>query len=349
MKRIITCSDGTWNKPGVIENGKLVQTNVQKMFEAICKKVTPEHGETIYQIKYYDEGVGSAGTAWSKLIDGATGKGIDDNIKDAYKFIVWNYEPGDELFLFGFSRGAYTARSVAGLIRNCGILKNNDLTLIDKAYQIYRNRGDATLDPKGATATTFRNENSHPLERIKFVGVWDTVGALGIPVRSFQWLDKKEYQFHDTTLSSLVANAYHALALDEKRRNFEPALWNADEKAKPINPDQVMEQVWFAGAHSNVGGGYPECGLSDIALSWLIDKSKICGLGFDEAYLEKHIHPDHADILHNPKTGIFSLLPDFHRPVRASKFTNEAIHQSVYQRISANPTYRPRNLDIPAG
>jgi uncharacterized protein (DUF2235 family) len=344
MKRIITCSDGTWNKPGELFDGKYLQTNVQKMFEAICKKVTPEKGEEIYQIKFYDEGVGSEGSFWSRLIGGATGKGIDDNIKDIYKFIVWNYEPGDELFLFGFSRGAYTARSLAGLIRNCGILKDNDLTLIDQAYQIYRNRGNSSLDPNGERATAFRKKNSHPLQRIKFVGVWDTVGALGIPVHFFQWLDKQKYEFHDTTLSSLIENAFQALAVDEKRKNFAPALWTLSENVKERTVDQIMEQVWFPGVHSNVGGGYPQSGLSDLALDWLLEKSKQCGLGFDEDYLTRNIHPDSTDTLYDSKTGIFRLLPDFQRKVKVSPFSNESIHPSVDERMQKVNTYKPKNI-----
>src|SRR6201999_1776124 len=130
----ITCSDGTWNRPGAKYDGKYVATNVQSIFEAIGKSTTGENGREINQVKYYDEGIGAAGSWWSRMIDGATRKGIDENIKLIYEFLALNYEPGDELYLFGFSRGAYTARSLAGLIRNCGILKNNDPRLIDEAY-----------------------------------------------------------------------------------------------------------------------------------------------------------------------------------------------------------------------
>src|SRR6185437_13398424 len=135
MKRIIICSDGTWNKPGNIENGLLVRTNVQKIFEVIAKR----DGD-ILQIKHYDNGVGVIGTAVTRAVNGALGVGLSDNIINAYKFIVWNYEPGDELYLFGFSRGAYTVRSLAGMIRRCGILKKQDLCLIKETYDFYRDR-----------------------------------------------------------------------------------------------------------------------------------------------------------------------------------------------------------------
>ena len=210
MKRIITCSDGTWNKPNTKVDGKSVRTNVQRIFDFI----TTADSAGITQVKYYDEGIGSEGNALSRMFSGSTGKGIDENILDAYKFICWNYAPGDEIFLFGFSRGAYTARSLAGLIRKSGILKVNDLDFIAEAYKMYRNK---SIAPKDAAAENFRNKNSHPDVRIKFIGVWDTVGSLGIPLWSFQWYNKKKYTFYDTTISSIIENAYHALALDEVR------------------------------------------------------------------------------------------------------------------------------------
>ncbi|MEO6522834.1 MAG: DUF2235 domain-containing protein [Mucilaginibacter sp.] len=349
MKRIVTCSDGTWNKPGVETKGQIVATNVQKLFATVCKVMSPADGsEPIHQIKYYDEGVGAEGTAWSKLIDGATGAGIDDNIKDIYRFIVWNYEPGDELFLFGFSRGAYTARSLVGLIRNCGILINNDLTLINTAYDIYRDRDDPKKNPNGEISTAFRAKHSHPDTSIKFVGVWDTVGALGIPVRAFQFLNKNQYQFHDTTLSSIVENAYQALAVEEERSNFQPALWTIDP-TKPLPTGQTMKQVWFSGVHSNVGGGYPDHGLSDLTLKWMSDQARSCGLGFDEPQLASYTAT--ADItgeLYNSNGFPFSLLAAYVRPVMKTTGANESIDPSVFERMRLVSGYEPKNIDKPS-
>lgn len=192
MKRIITCSDGTWNKPNTQFEGKTVRTNVQKIFDYILKK----DANGITQIKYYDEGVGAEGNFLQRAFSAGTGEGIDDNIIDAYKFIIWNYEIGDEIFLFGFSRGAYTTRSVAGLIRKCGILINNDLRLIDQAYALYRNKN---LRPDSPEVVEFRKKYCHE-PAIKFIGVWDTVGALGLPLKWFQYRNKAKYCFHDTTL-----------------------------------------------------------------------------------------------------------------------------------------------------
>lgn len=340
MKRIITCSDGTWNKPGDEYKGKPIRTNVQKIFEAICKKTDDD----VHQVKYYDEGVGSEGTAWSKIIGGATGKGIDENILDAYKFIAWNYEPGDELFIFGFSRGAYTARSLAGLIRNCGILMNNDLKLFDKAYEIYRDRGNPERDPNGSESKAFRDKYSHPLENIKFIGVWDTVGSLGVPLRWFQWYNKGKYAFHDTTLSSYVEHAYQALAVDEKRSNFQPTLWQKSACVKDGSCVQTMEQAWFAGVHCNIGGGYPDERLSDIPLQWLIGKAKSVGLGFDENYIKDNVAAAAEGELYDSKTGIFKLAGSYLRPVKKTADANEDINITVFERIALKNGYDPDNI-----
>ncbi len=344
MKRIVTCSDGTWNKPGDMVDGHGIQTNVQKIFEAICKKVTHPDGSETHQIKFYGEGVGTEGSFVSRAFEGATGAGIDDNIKAMYKFIVWNYEPGDELFLLGFSRGAYTARSLAGMIRNCGILKNNDLTLIDQAYQIYRDRDDPRKNPNGSEAMAFKAANCFPEEKIKFVGVWDTVGALGIPVHAFEFLDQHKYEFHDTTLSSMIENAYHALAVDEKRGNFQPTLWTQSGTVKAGDAKQVLQQRWFSGVHSNVGGGYEDTGLSDIALKWLCDSARGCGLGFDEPYLAASLKPNVKGMLYNSRTGFFALPPAYIRPVMKTADAFESVDPSVYERMATDPTYKPGNV-----
>ncbi len=340
MKRIIACSDGTWNKPNAFYQGKPVTTNVQQIFEAICNS----DNEQVKQIKYYDEGVGAEGSWLSRRLDGATGKGIDENILSAYKFILWNYEPDDELYLFGFSRGAYTSRSLAGLIRNCGILKNNNLSLIKEAYRIYRSR-NPVKDPNGLEAMAFKQKNSYYENlRIKFIGVWDTVGALGIPSRWFQWYNNRKYQFHDTTLSSITDYAYQALAIDEKRSNFMPTLWEKSDKVLHGEVQQVMEQVWFPGVHSNIGGGYPDQGLSDITLNWMIGKAKETGLGFEKKYLDKELTPDAAGKLYQSKVFPFSLLPDYLRPVCKNPLANEFVNEAAFERMKLVSKYQPENL-----
>ena len=332
MKRIITCSDGTWNEPNKSENGKPIRTNVQKIFDYILSRDI----NNIQQIKFYDEGVGAEGSVITRLLNGATGKGIDQNIQDIYKFIIWNYEPGDEIYLFGFSRGAYTARSLAGLIRKCGILQKDDLNLIAEAYKLYRNR-DA--GPESEEAQTFRRENSFEISRIKFIGVWDTVGALGIPLNAFQWINKKKYSFYDTALSSVIENAYHAISVDEQRSNFSPTLWTKSSNTTARDFNQVLEQHWFPGVHSNVGGGYPDEGLSDIALQWMIDKVKPIGLALDEPRILLDVKPNIKGVLYNSRKGVFALAPRFIRAIQTGD-----VHDSVYNRIGEVKEYRPGNV-----
>lgn len=336
MKRIISCSDGTWNKPNSTFEGKTVRTNVQKIFDCINKEGTKD-GKTIKQIKYYDEGVGAEGNMFTKLFNGATGGGLDENILDAYKFISWNYEVDDEIFLFGFSRGAYTARSLAGLIRKCGIIIKNDLSIFEKAYELYR---DTSLSPDSQKVVDFRKENSHA-PQIKFIGVWDTVGALGLPLHWLQWHNKKKYQFHDTTLSSIIDHAYHAISVDEKRSTFKPTLWKQSDNVKNRSTAQILEQRWFAGVHSNVGGGYPDEGLSDIALKWMIEKAMDAQLGFNEKLINEFLKPNYKGTIYNSKGGIFSFLPSYIRPI--DKMIS-IIDKTVEERIEEVKEYKPVNV-----
>lgn len=336
MKRIITCSDGTWNEPNKSVNGKPIRTNVQKIFDYI---LSSDVGG-VQQIKFYDEGVGAEGSIITRLLQGATGKGIDQNILDIYKFIVWNYEQGkdfqDEIYLFGFSRGAYTARSLGGLIRKCGILKRNDLNLFSKAYELYRNR---EAGPESEEAKQFRRDNSYEVSSIKFIGVWDTVGALGIPLNALQWINKKKYSFYDTTLSSIIENAYHAVSVDEQRANFKPTLWQKSTNPVHRNFEQVLEQKWFAGVHSNVGGGYPDEGLADIALQWMMEKAAATGLAFDPQRTQADVRPNVKGTLYNNRKGIFALTPAEVRPI-----TEGGIHETVYERIKEVQEYKPKNV-----
>lgn len=278
-KRIITFSDGTWNRPGMTDRKQEVKTNVEILFN--CVDEADNNG--VRQLKIYDQGVGSS--TWDKkdqVLGGIAGFGIDKNIKDIYTFLVINYKPGDELYFFGFSRGAYTARSLAGFVNNCGILRPENIGMVDYAYELYRDRNKYS-HPDSDFMTSFRDR--YCVERsteIHFIGVWDTVGALGLP---FPWSKKhntERYKFHDVKLSSKVRHAFHALAIDERRKQFIPTLWEKSNSVKN-NPNhkQVLRQRWFVGVHSNVGGGYVEHGLSDIALDWLCKNAMTLGLQID--------------------------------------------------------------------
>ena len=352
MKRIVVCCDGTWNKPGNKDRGQLVETNVEKIYEALETK-----NSAIPQVKYYGQGLGTSYSITDQLLGGGMGVGIDRNIQDAYKFLMWTYEPGDEIYFFGFSRGAYTVRSLAGLIRNCGIMKPEYLHLVSEAYHLYRDRS-AITHPDCDLMKAFRKSYGFDQETvIKFLGAWDTVGSLGIPISWFNWLNRK-YQFHDVKLSSQIKYAYHALAVDEQRKSFAPTLWEIS--AKNIDTSkQVSEQVWFPGTHSNIGGGYVDCGLSNITLKWMIDKARDTGLEFDENYV-KELECNSGGELRNTNTIAYKILGVFWRSINNSLSTqkekvaekpltilpnrNESIHYTCVERFHKIKKYRPKNL-----
>jgi len=335
MKRIAIFCDGTWNTPDKTKNGEICQTNVVKMANAL----SPASRDGTAQVLYYDLGIGSEGRFLKRAYDGATGTGISNNILEAYRFIINHYKPGDELFLFGFSRGAFTVRSLSGLIRNSGILKTGHTDQIARAYAIYRSR-KKDLQPKSVEATLFRKTFAvEETTFIKFIGVWDTVGALGNPLLMKGILSRRN-QFHDATLSSKVSNAFHALAIDEKRKNFEATLWHQKEAIE----GQVLEQKWFSGVHSDVGGGYPEPGLSDLALQWMTEKAQSCGLNFNPMV----INADPMASKHESYKGFYTLQSKHFRPM-GMKYpeegdTHESVHPSVVERYKNDSTYRPVNL-----
>ena len=344
MKRLILCCDGTWNKADQEDNGVPCPTNVVKIGYRVAKR-----DGTTPQIVYYDQGVGS-GNILDRYTGGAFGEGLEDNIHDAYRFLIANYEPGDELFLFGFSRGAFTARSIGGMVRKCGVLGREFIQHYRDAIALYRSEHRPT-DP---AAVKFRKDYSVSKDdiKIKCIGVWDTVGALGIPLRGLRSLTRGKHQFHDTELSGVVENAYHALAIDERRMPFEPTLWMYKPK-----PGQTIEQVWFCGVHSDVGGGYPEHGLSDITLDWMIGKAKSTGLAFDNSAMQAHpLEPDPCAELHNSKTGLYRLTAGVDRAIGwtiknpdasdAAKRDDptQSVHNSVRTRWDNDPKYRPPAL-----
>jgi uncharacterized protein (DUF2235 family) len=298
---------------------------------------------SLVQVAYYDQGVGT-GNVLDRLTGGAFGAGLEENIHDAYRFLLSNYELGDEIFLFGFSRGAYTARSIAGMIRKCGILRRDQIHRYREALALYRSEHH----PDSEVPVRFRRECSLAGEEIipiRFVGVWDTVGALGIPLSWLRWLTRRDHQFHDTELSRAVQSAYHALAIDERRRPFAPTLWSYRPKT-----GQTVEQTWFCGAHSDVGGGYAERGLSDIALGWMKAKARQEGLVFDpraeQAYPSM---PDAAAAIHNSRVGIYRITTGLDRTIGFDEKTGVAddtqrLHESVLARWDSDASYRPASL-----
>lgn len=335
MKKIAICCDGTWNSPDETSGGVPCATNVVRVAEAV--KRADKAG--VRQKMFYDPGVGSSGGIGERVFNGATGTGISKNILDAYRYLIHNFDVGDELYLFGFSRGAFTARSLAGLIRNSGLLHPDAIEQVGKAYRLYRSKRQGSK-PREKEATLFRKTYCvADVIPIKFIGVWDTVGALGNPLWINSPFSRWFNSFHDTGLSSTVEHAFQALAIDEKRRNFKECLWVQSEQA-PKN--QVLEQMWFAGVHSDIGGGYPGTGLSDIALKWMVDKAKTCGLEFSP--FKPGPKPDPLAPCHESWKGFYKVIPAYHRPVLKGTRTNEAVHPSVKTKCAKDPGYSPPNM-----
>jgi uncharacterized protein (DUF2235 family) len=334
VAHIIVCSDGTWNKPE--ERARQTKqrdfpTNILK----IARSIAPEL-EQVKQHVFYDWGIGAYHSSW---LAGMTGKGIEKNITDGYRYIVQNYSAGDKIFLFGFSRGAYTVRALSGLINNIGILKREHAARIAEAWSIYK-RAQKKYSPAGAAAVTFKSKFSHAAKEIHFVGVFDTVGALGIP-RSLIGLFSDKDEFYDTEIGSNVAIARHALAIDEQRTDFEPTLWMRKEGLD-------LKQVWFAGVHSDIGGSYPPGRdgslASDVPLKWMLNQARDAGL-MTEAHVTERLNSHATSTLHNSRKHIYRLSPIRYRPLAYDVQKPTTIHESVKQRYDADQTYRPKALN----
>jgi len=305
MKRIAIFCDGTWNSLRAKN-----QTNVVRLAETVLAR---DAGGTA-QMVIYQRGVGtrrSASGAVSirdRILGGVLGNGLTANIEEAYKNLILAYEPGDEVQVFGFSRGAYTARSLVGMIRACGILPRRMLARVDEAMEYYRSRDPATR-PGDAESIAWRARmspdvaTSHSdldyrraeglgepvLLNIAYMGIWDTVGEHGVP-SAFGVLAKafnSIFQFHDAQLSSMVQTARHAVAIDERRRLYPPALWdNLDRlNGDAEGAERPIQQLWFAGDHTAIGGGGGLYGLSSITLDWVAEGARAAGLALDEAML----------------------------------------------------------------
>jgi len=296
-KRIALFLDGTWNT--VRDN-----TNVWRL-RALCAEASQDGAR---QVAYYDQGVGTRGG--ERLRGGILGYGLDTNVVAAYRWLIETYTPDDDVFVFGFSRGAFTARSLTGLIAKCGLLQAGAPLSVEQVFNRYVN--SKTLRPiyqlefdqrklkrrlkAGGSVTD--SPPIEPLSReeewllsyshritIAFTGVFDTVGSLGVPFGDIPWLSSKRFQFYHTRLSNLYRETYQALAIDEHRRHFSPTLWT---KFTPAHPDRragprsepVVEQRWFIGAHANIGGGYIDDRLAQIPLAWLVEKAEAGGLAF---------------------------------------------------------------------
>lgn len=354
-KNIIVCSDGTGNS-AIAGRG----TNVFKLFEAIDLNGHRHDPAMDPQIALYDDGVGTERFKVLKAFAGATGWGLSRNVQQLYKEIVRIYDPGDQIFLFGFSRGAFTVRTLVGLLSTCGILDASRFrtaanleAAVAEAYRIYRKKYRTALatlflgPPDSSLVTSFREQNCIKGDvDISFVGVWDTVDAVGLPLHLSDFINVAihRFKFPDSALSQCVKRACHALAIDDERQSFHPLLWKDDPR---------IEQVWFAGVHSNVGGGYPKQGMSLVALDWMISKAEEAGLRLVSS--QRALYRDLASVddkLYNSRAGFgmfYRWKPRDIAAMCANCGITPALHLSVLERIAHGTNdYAPGNLPLNA-
>ena len=349
-RRIVLLFDGTWNKPES-------NTNVERLRRLIA----PRDASGVEQIVEYIPGVGVA-PGMTHLLGGAFGYGLSGNVMAGYHRLCEKWQPGDDVYLFGFSRGAYTARSLGGLIRKCGLLKRGAdgklaQAAVSSAYDFYR---DTTIQPDDPAAQNFRAQHSVEIG-IHFIGVWDTVGSLGIPdTASWFPFARASYQFHDTELSKIVKYAYQALALDEHRADFSPTVWTRNpDSLKPGETltskklEQIeIEQRWFIGSHADVGGGNNCDGagrrpdpLPELPLAWLQQKAIAAGLACDEILI-----PETDACTGVPRNSyaefMYGLYKEFSPPFDRTlgNGVNEKVDDSVWERWLADATYRSPSL-----
>ena len=324
MRRLVVCCDGTWNTSDQKQDGVPTPTNVRRLHNCVALR----DAEGIEQIPYYHPGIGTEGRWLARKLGGATGAGLDRNILSAYKWLATTYHPEDRIFLFGFSRGAYTVRCLADLICSCGLPILDNLP-DERKWKIAEEVFLRKYRHRKAEAQTAILDGFHS-PNIYFLGVWDTVGALGIP-NEFAILNflniLKRRRFHNTALSERVEHARHAVALDERRGSYSPTLWtNIDHRP-------TVKQVWFPGAHCDVGGGYLEKGLSDGALKWMLDEAADLGLALLPDMREQ-IHPNFQDVLHESCTGVFRHLEIQPRSIPSIDCASPSsmVHPSIYKR-----------------
>ncbi len=337
MKRLVFCFDGTWNRLDAKFPTNVVST---------AQSVLPSAANGTLQSVFYDDGVGS--NKKGRFAGALFGAGLVDNLAEAYRFLIFNHIPGDEIYAFGFSRGAFTARSFIGLINNSGILQRSRASHASEAVELYRMRQNTPAFAE--RMNVFRSQNAHdacmseaenewrcvnipgyqswqsPRPNLKFIGVWETVGALGIP--RYIWNASnfnRQHQFHNTSLSPNVEHARHAVAIDERRVDFEPTLWDNLDDLNSMrgyssgDEDAPYQQKWFPGVHGAVGGGGDRRGLSDLALGWVWEGARRAGLEFDTDLAVKSGHWAHycAEFLNNRSrqsffdiaSGLMNRLP----------------------------------------
>lgn len=349
MKNIILCCDGTSNDFG--DNN----SNVVKLYSVLKK-------DQKTQLTFYDPGVGTPSTydAFNPItrklqrgLGNGFGYGLTENIKEAYLYIMDKYEEGDKIFLFGFSRGAYTVRAIAGLINVCGLLPPSNQNLVAEALRVYhlpRNKKSEKIQD------SFKETFSRPCQ-IHFLGLWDTVKSVG-------WV-YNPVSLKSTANNPIVKNVRHAISIDEKRAFFRQNLWGWKNR-------ETVKQVWFAGVHSDVGGSYPreKSGLSNIALEWMLVEAQELGLVIDDIDKARKIVQDipnpHLADQNKSLTPAWYFAEAWPKLVKVRKgkgehkryvsrmyfnlgkrriiYNKSIIHESVLMRLKERSDYRPANL-----
>jgi T6SS, Phospholipase effector Tle1-like, catalytic domain len=363
MRRLVVCFDGTWNK---VSNPTTV-TNVVKFAEA----VRPVAADGATQIVYYNSGVGT-GDKLDRFLGGVFGRGVKDSVKRGLAFLALNYLPGDEIYIFGFSRGAFTARALAGVIGEAGVPRQAEFAQLERIWQFYEAKPSKRqpIDDLVQKAP------------IRCVGVWDTVGSYGVPAGFgigglARMIPALARGFDNTHIGDHIELGLHAVGVDEKRRPFAPTFWTIRKGEKPKGH---VEQVWFPGVHANVGGSYADTGLSDIALIWMVARLQALGrdlfggsaLDFDTAFLAGKLTPNALGTIYRSNRGwpISTVLP-YDRPVLHEnaidlgvlwnnenyneEHINEMVHWSVDDRFGRKglvdgggaTLYRPRGVKYP--
>jgi uncharacterized protein (DUF2235 family) len=295
VKRLVICCDGTWNRPDT-----RTVTNIEKLARTV--QLEPDRARGVQQMVLYLPGVGTAGYQTDKILGGAFGLGLFHTVLNAYRFLSINYQDDDEIYVFGFSRGAYTARSLAGMIGKVGLLTREAMIdgLLHEVGRRYRHSPEQPWPEGWEQPEEFRSHHCHPYVPIRFLGVFDTVGALGVPGAL-----SRRHQFHDVRLGPAVQVARQALAIDEPRMKFEPCLW---EVSQPSGDPGRIKQVWFEGDHCDVGGGHDETGLSDTALLWMVTEAQARGLVFDCDLFRRQLGAGTPAVRHDPSKPLYRVL-----------------------------------------
>ena len=386
MKRLVFCFDGTWNRVDAPN-----PTNVVLAAQSVRPVAKDKDGRETVQIIHYDQGVGT--TKETKWGGGLFGEGLLDHLSEAYTFLTMNYDVGDDIFIFGFSRGAFTARSFVGLLRAVGVIRRCDAGRIGEAIRAYQQRDPSSgpdtpelLDLRLRLSPTVCVDEkdddwrchtvagyvrgSSPRLQIRYLGVWDTVGSLGVPDSwAIAPLLNRKYRFYDTEISNLVASARHAVAIDEQRRSFAPTLWSTLDDLnracgyEPEDDHAPYQQKWFPGVHGSVGGGGDYRGLSDFALQWVVDGARQAGLQLDVDDDSRvfGLEPDPKAPLNNVKASaggpvgaLMAAMPRAARspgPSRVQDVSHSAQARWTYaaEELPEKAPYRPDTLAGVAG